>query len=64
MVSAIIALAYWIVGVDILDQVNNTFPLIDNIGLSFTMLSSAEIARELVKWEFLPADATIHGSSS
>ena len=47
-VAAIVALVMWIVGVNELDQVNNRFPLMNNIGVSFVMLSSVEIVYKLV----------------
>ena len=47
-VTAIVALVTWIAGVDALDQVNDRFLPINNIGVSFAMLSSVEIVHELV----------------
>ena len=35
----------------------------NNIGVSFEILSSVEIVHELVDWEFLPVEATIRGSN-
>ena len=61
-VTAISALNQWITGINFLPQINECFPLVNNIGRSFAMLSSAEIAYELIDWEFLPVDATISGS--
>ena len=45
-----------------LDQVNNRFLAINNIGVSFAMLSSVEMVHELVDWEFLPVKSTKRGS--
>ena len=61
-VAAIAALVRWITGVDVLDQVHERFPPMNNIGLSFAMISSVEIIYELVDWEFLPVVSTITGS--
>ena len=47
-VAAIVALVMCIAGVDVLDQVNNRFPPMNNIGISFAMFSSVEIVHELV----------------
>ena len=57
-----VTLVCWIVGLDVLEQINDRFPLIKNIGLSFAMLSLVEIVCKLIDWEFLPADVTISGS--
>ena len=61
-VAAIVALVMWIVGVDVLDQVNDRFLPMNNIGVSFAMLSSVEIVCKLVDWEFLPVEFTKRGS--
>ena len=62
-VLAMVTLVQQIAGIDVSEQINNRLSLMNNIGLSFAMLSSAKIARKLINWEFLPADATISGSS-
>ena len=58
-VAAMVALVHWIEGVDVLEQINERFPPMNNIGLSFAMLSSVEIVHELIDWEFLPVEAMI-----
>ena len=62
-VSAMVTLVQWIVEVDVSKQINNRFPLINSIGLSFVMLSLVKIIQELIDQKFLPVDATISGSS-
>ena len=42
------ALVQWIAVADVLDQVNNRFLPMNNIGVSFAMLSLVEIVCELV----------------
>ena len=61
--AVIAALVLWIAGVDILDQVNDRFPPMNNIGVSFAMLSSVEIVYELVDWEFLPVESAKRGGT-
>ena len=46
-VAVIVALVMWIAGVDALDQVNDRFLPMNNISVSFAMLSSVEIVHEL-----------------
>ena len=60
-VAAIATLVLWITGVDVLDQVNDRFPPMNNIGVSFTMLCSVEIVHELIDWKFLPVESTKRG---
>ena len=62
--AAIVALVMWITGVDVLDPVNERFPPLSNIGVSFAMISLVEIVRELIDWEFLPAESAKRGSVS
>ena len=61
-VAAIVALVMWIAGVDVLDQVHDRFPPLNNIGVSFAMISSVEIVHELIDWEFSPVESTKRGS--
>ena len=49
---------------NVLDQVNDSFALMNNIDLLFAMLGSVEILHELVDLSFLPAFVMISGSSS
>ena len=58
-----VTLVYWIVGADILEQINDRFLLMNNIALSFAMLSSVEIVRELIDLEFLSVDTMISRST-
>ena len=41
---------------------NDRFLLMNNIGVSFAMISSVEIVCELVDWEFLSVESIIRGS--
>ena len=61
-VAAIVALVKWIAGVDVLELVNERFPPLNNIGVSFAMISSIEIVHELIDWRHLPVESTIRGS--
>lgn len=61
-VAAMVSLVHWIAGVDVLEEISERFPPMNNIGLSFAMLSSVETAHELIHWEFLPTEAAIRGS--
>lgn len=47
-VAAISALVQWITGINVLPQINECFPLANDIGRSFAILSSVEIAYELI----------------
>ena len=61
-VAAIGALVLWIAGVDVLDQANDRFLPMNNVGVSFAILSLVEIVHELVDLEFLPAESAKRGS--
>ena len=61
-VAAMSVLVQWITGIDVLDQINERFPPMNNVGLSFAMISSVEIIYELIDWQFLPVESTIAGS--
>ena len=43
-----VTLAHCIAGVDILEQINDRFPLMNNICLSFAMPSLVKIVHELI----------------
>jgi len=62
-VAAIVALVMWIAGVDVLEPVNERFPPLNNIGVSFAMISSVDIVHELIDWKFLPVESTKRGST-
>ena len=51
-----------IAGVSVLDAINERFPLLNNIDLSFHILSSAKEAYERVDWTYLKVDSTMKGS--
>ena len=52
-----------IVGIDVLDKMNDRCPLMNNISVSFTILSSVEIVHEVVDWEFSPIESRIRGNN-
>ena len=60
-VAAMTALVHWIKGIDVVEQINERFPPVNNIGLSFAILSSVEIVHELIDWKFLREESTIRG---
>lgn len=61
-VDEIVTLVLWIAGVYVLNQVNDRFLPMNNIGVSFAMHSLVEIVHELVDWEFLPVESAKRGS--
>ena len=56
------ALVHLITGVEALDQINDRLLLMNNISLSFAILSSIEMMHELIDQIFLSIYATIQRS--
>ena len=47
-VSAICTLVFWIAGIPVLEEIHNRFPLMNNIGISFAILSSVKKIHDLI----------------
>ena len=51
-----------ITGKSVLAAINDQFPLLNNAGVSFGMLTSVKALHEKIDWSFLPVDSTKQGS--
>ena len=59
---AINILMMWIIGRSILEEINQIFPLVDNVGISYGMLCSIPLVYEKIAWSVLPLDLSLQGS--
>ena len=52
-------LVIWIAGIPVMNDINNHFPLMNNTGASFGMLSSIKSIYENINWSILPVEAVV-----
>ena len=63
VMCVIYVLVMWITGKSILDNANKQFPLLNNAGVSFGILSSVQLINDNVEWSILPIKSSHQGSS-
>ena len=61
---AMYILCHWITGESVLDDINNRFPLVNDVGISFGILSSVKGIYDKIDWTNLLVDNTKQGSTA